>query len=514
MFSKVFSGTILGLEGFIISVEADVSDGLPLFDMVGFLGSEVKEARERVKIALKNCGYRLPSKRITVNLSPADIRKAGTAFDLPVAIGILSALGYFPEKVLKDVLIIGELSLDGSVNKVNGILPIVYSAKKKGFKSFIVPKDNAREGAVIEGAKIYGISNLNEAVSLLTESFSKEAEVVDLSQMFAEKHSENNMDFSEVAGQETVKRAIEVAVSGMHNMLMVGPPGSGKTMLAKRIPTIMPDLTLEESMEISKIYSIAGLMDNKALITKRPFRSPHHTITSSALVGGGKIPKPGEISLAHLGVLFLDELPELKKNTIEVLRQPLEDRSINISRLYASYKYPASLMLVAAMNPCSCGYYPDRNRCNCSVNQVKRYLSRISRPMIDRFDISIEALQIDYKELKYERKEETSADIRERVNMARERQLHRYKGENHWFNSQLTPSSIKEHCILGDKEEMIMEEAFTKLNLTARAYHRVLKVARTIADLDSSDNIKIKHISEAICYRNIDQNEVYIGDGI
>ena len=513
MFSKVFSGAILGLDGFIISVEADVSNGLPVFDMVGFLASEVKEARERVKIALKNCGYRLPSKRITVNLSPADIRKAGTAYDLPIAIAILGALGYIPEIVLKDVLIIGELSLDGSVNPVKGILPLVYSAKKQGFKKFIVPKDNAREGAVIKGAKVYGISKLKEAVALLNGDLPKEAEKIDLGLFFKEGQKANKLDFSDVSGQETVKRAIEVAVSGMHNILMIGPPGSGKTMLAKRIPTIMPDLSLEESMEVSKIYSIAGLMDNQALITKRPFRSPHHTITKSALVGGGAIPKPGEISLAHLGVLFLDELPEFKKGTIEVLRQPLEDRYINISRVHANYKYPSNLVMVAAMNPCSCGYYPDRNRCNCSINQVKRYLGRISRPMLDRFDICIETLQIDYKELQNDRGKESSSDIMKRVNIAREMQVDRYKEENIWYNSQLSPLLIKKYCKLGNKEEALMEEAFRKLNLTTRAYHRVLKVARTIADLDQSDDIKIKHISEAICYRGIEQNIVYIEDG-
>lgn len=514
MFSKVFSGAILGLDSFIISVEADVSNGLPIFDMVGFLASEVKEARERVKIALKNCGYRLPSKRITVNLSPADIRKAGTAYDLPIAIAILGALGYITEKALKDVLIIGELSLDGSVNQVNGILPIIYSAKEQGFKRFIVPKGNAREGAVIKGTKVYGISKLKEAVDLLNGDLSKEEEKIDLSLFFKEGQKDKKLDFSDVSGQETLKRAIEVAVSGMHNILMIGPPGSGKTMLAKRIPTIMPDLSLEESMEVSKIYSIAGLMDNQALITKRPFRSPHHTITKSALVGGGAIPKPGEISLAHLGVLFLDELPEFKKETIEVLRQPLEDRYINISRLHGKYKYPSNLMMVAAMNPCSCGFYPDRNRCNCSINQVKRYLGRISRPMLDRFDICIEALQINYKELQNNRKEESSSDIIKRVNIARKMQIDRYKERNIWYNSQLTPLLIKKYCKLGSKEETLMEEAFRKLNLTARAYHRVLKVARTIADLDESDDIKVKHISEAICYRSIEQNIVYIEDGI
>lgn len=510
MFSKAYSAAIHGIDALIISVEADVSDGLPIFDMVGFLGSEVKEARERVRIALKNSGYMLPAKRITVNLSPADVRKEGTAFDLPVAIAILMAFGHLSEECLRDTLIVGELSLNGKVNKVNGVLPIVYTAMEQGFKKCVVPKENAREGAVVSGIKVFGVDSLLELVRLFEDKSEIAPECVDVDQLFTVKKKENDVDFAEVAGQKAVKRAIEIAVSGMHNLMMIGPPGSGKTMLAKRIPSIMPELTFEESMEISKVYSIAGLMEQQALITKRPFRDPHHTITRTALVGGGRIPRPGEISLAHLGVLFLDELPEFLKSTVEVLRQPLEDKSVTITRLNASYQYPAGFMLVAAMNPCSCGYYPDRNRCNCSHNLVKRYLGRISQPLLDRFDICIEALQMNYKELQIQERQESSEEIQKRVAIARELQLERYKDQNIYYNSNLTPRMIKKYCKLDAGEQSLLEEAFNKMNLSARAYHRILKVARTIADLELSERITTKHISEAICYRAIDQK--YWGD--
>lgn len=505
MFSKVFSGAVHGIESRIVTVEADISDGLPVFDLVGYLGSEVREARERVRISLKNSGYRLPAKRITINLSPADMRKEGTAFDLPIAVSVLVSLGFLTEESLKNTLFIGELSLNGEIKKVNGVLPIVYMAYEQGFKRCVVPACNVREGAVVKGIEVYGAENLAQLAGFLNGNQVMEPCILKEEELKPGREP-FEVDFSDIVGQELAKRAIEIAACGMHNILLIGPPGSGKTMLARRIPTILPKLSFEESLEISKIYSVSGLLNNnQSLILNRPFRSPHHTITTTALTGGGRFPMPGEISLSHLGVLFLDEFPEFNRNTIEILRQPLEENEITITRLNGTYRYPADLMLCAAMNPCNCGYYPDRNKCRCSPSQVRSYLGKISRPLLDRIDISIEVPQTEYKEISGQRMSESSASIRERIKRGREMQNARYEKGNLQFNSQLNGKMLSAYCNLGKEEEKIMEEAYRRLDLSARAYHRILKVARTIADLEGEESIRARHLSEAICYRSMDK---------
>ncbi|BBF42998.1 Mg(2+) chelatase family protein / ComM-related protein [Lachnospiraceae bacterium KM106-2] len=505
MFSKVYSAAVQGIDATLVGVEVDVSDGLPQFNMVGALACEVKEARDRVRTAIKNSGFSLNPKKITVNLSPANIRKEGTGFDLPIAVAMLAAFGIIPVERMKETLIIGELSLNGEVERINGVLPITLAAKMQGFKRILVPKYNAREGACIQGITVIGVQNLKEVAIYLNNPDTLESEYVDLDEYLEQKKGTNSIDFADVIGQAAVKRAMEVAVAGMHNLLLMGPPGTGKTMLSKRLPTIMPDLTLEESMEISKVYSIAGLLSpDESIVVQRPFRQPHHTISAMALAGGGKSPKPGEVSLASGGILFLDELPEFNRNTLEILRQPMEERYVSISRLHGSYRYPTDFMLVGAMNPCPCGYYPDRNRCHCSEKQVNRYLSHLSKPLLDRIDIVMELSPVHYKEITMDRKEETSREIKERVEMARKIQMERYEQENFMFNSNLTPNLIKKYCRLAKEEKKLMEEIFIKFRLSARAYHRVLKVARTIADLDGAKEIQMEHLSEAVCYRSLE----------
>lgn len=507
MFSKTYSAAVEGIHALIVQVEADVSDGLPGIELVGLLGAEVREAKERVRVAVRNSEFHLPPKRITINLSPADVRKEGTTFDLAIAISILTASGHIPEDFLEHTIFIGELSLDAQVNAVNGILPMVIAAKEQGFTRCILPKANAKEGAVVQGMQIIGVTSLKETFLYLLQAICIPEEFVDVEKIFTDQNINNyQVDFSEVAGQESAKRAIEVAVAGMHHLVMVGSPGSGKTMLAKRIPTIMPELSFEESLELTKVHSVAGIMkEDQPLVLTRPFRAPHHSITRTALVGGGRFPKPGEISLATNGVLFLDELPEFDMRTLELLRQPLEERTITVSRLNGVYEYPANCMLVASLNPCKCGYYPNRLKCSCSIHSVHKYLSRISGPLLDRIDVFIETQPVSYKELESKALAETSAVIRDRILRARAIQLKRYEKESFYFNAQLPPKKIRSYCGLGKAESQLIEQAYEHLGLSSRGYHRILRVARTIADLDGSEAICCRHLSEAICYRSFEQ---------
>lgn len=499
MYNKVLSGSLHGVEGRLITVEADVSEGLPMFNMVGFLASEVREASDRVRTALKNSGYLLPPKKITVNLSPADVRKEGSAFDLPISIALLAAYGYIPKESIQDILIIGELSLNGDVRGVRGILPIVDFARRQNISKIILPYGNRKEAAVISGVSIFGAKHLKQVVEHLLNNQCMEQEAWS-GQDFEEQTF--SIDFSDVKGQETMKRATEIAVSGMHNILYLGSPGAGKSMIAKRIPTIMPDLTYEESLEITKIYSVNGLLNpEKGLLQHRPFRMPHHSITAQALIGGGNVPKPGEISLAHNGVLFLDEFLEFQKNIIEMMRQPLEDGSVTISRLQGSYTFPCEFMLVAAMNPCPCGFYPDLTRCHCTRTQIDRYLKRISQPMLDRMDMNVSVKKMDYDALYSDKEEESSARIKKRVVVAQQVQRKRLSRFGIRYNSQIPSNILDTVCKLGPKEKELRKKAFEQYGLSARGAGKVLKVARTIADLDHEECVKERHILEALSYR-------------
>lgn len=503
--TTILSAAILGLKVECVSVEADVSNGLPIFHMVGYLSSEVKEAAERVKTAIKNSGLEFPAKKIIINLAPATVRKRGAAFDLPIALAILASLGQLDSGMLKNMLVAGELSLDGRIRGIPGVLPIVSKAREEGVRCCILPKSNAREGALVEGIEIIGANSLREVY----DHFTKKTIIspTPYRQWQDRGHVDKEaLDYQDICGQEVVKRAIEVAVAGGHNLLLIGPPGSGKSMMAKRIPTILPRMTQEERMELTKIYSILGLVDEKnPLIGRRPFREIHHTATKAALIGGGLIPKPGEISLAHQGVLFFDELPEFQKQVLEVLRQPLEDKKVCIARAQGGYVFPANFMLVAAMNPCPCGCYPDLNRCTCTPGQIQHYLGKISQPFLERMDICVEAPKIEYKDLHTEKCRESSADIRKRVCAARKLQTQRYGKERSISNAMLGVEELKRWCRLGTQEEAMMETAFSRLGLTARTYHKILKVARTIADLDGKENIEMLHLQEAIGYRAMDK---------
>ena len=494
---------IFGLETFNVRVEADVAMGFPGFDIVGLPDASVKESRDRVRSALRNCGFEIPDGKITINLAPAHIRKEGSVYDLPILMALLKYSGQLVADISNSVFI-GELSLSGDVRSVNGVLPMTMKAKEDGFQNIYVPYHNKNEAAVVKGINVYPIKNLNQLFDHLCGRKPLETATVDIED---EENAVQIPDFSQVKGQSEAKRAIEIAAAGMHNILLIGTPGSGKSMLAKRIPSILPDMTFEESIETTKIHSVAGLLGaNKGLITTRPFRAPHHTVSAVGLSGGGTVPKPGEVSLAHNGVLFLDELPEFSRAAMEVLRQPIENGEITISRVSGTLSYPCDVMLVAAMNPCPCGYYGHPTRkCICGSKAVTRYLSKVSGPLLDRIEIQIEVPPVEFSDLTSQIQEECSADIKKRVNKARYIQQERYKGTGVKCNSGITPAMLNKCCPMDDKAQQLLGKAFDKMGLSARAYDRILKVSRTIADLDQSEIIKSIHIAEAVQYRSLDR---------